>query len=70
MTDPTSPVSPDTMAPDTMAPDTAMLDAAHLSRSFGTRLAVDDVSFRVAPGETYGLLGPNGAGKTTTIRLV
>jgi ABC-2 type transport system ATP-binding protein len=47
-----------------------MLDAAHLSRSFGTRLAVDDVSFRVAPGETYGLLGPNGAGKTTTIRLV
>ena len=65
MTDPTSPVSPDTMAP-----DTAMLDAAHLSRSFGTRLAVDAVSFRVAPGETYGLLGPNGAGKTTTIRLV
>ncbi len=47
-----------------------MLDAAHLSRSFGTRLAVDDVSFQVAPGETYGLLGPNGAGKTTTIRLV
>ena len=48
----------------------AMLEATHLSRSFGTRLAVDDVSFRVAPGETYGLLGPNGAGKTTTIRLV
>jgi len=53
-----------------VSPDTAMLDAAHLSRSFGTRLAVDDVSFQVAPGETYGLLGPNGAGKTTTIRLV
>lgn len=33
-------------------------------------MAVDDVSFHVAPGETYGLLGPNGAGKTTTIRLV
>ena len=47
-----------------------MLDASHLSRSFEARLAVDDVSFRVAPGETYGLLGPNGAGKTTTIRLV
>jgi ABC-2 type transport system ATP-binding protein len=60
--DATSVVSPDT--------DTAMLEAAHLSRSFGTRLAVDDVSFQVAPGETYGLLGPNGAGKTTTIRLV
>jgi len=53
-----------------VSPDTAMLDAAHLSRSFGARLAVDDVSFQVAPGETYGLLGPNGAGKTTTIRLV
>jgi len=47
-----------------------MLTADHLSRTFGTRLAVDDVSFQVAPGETYGLLGPNGAGKTTTIRLV
>ena len=50
--------------------DTVMLDAVHLRRSFGNRLAVDDVSFHVAPGETYGLLGPNGAGKTTTIRLV
>ena len=48
----------------------AMLEATHLTRRFGARLAVDDVSFQVAPGETYGLLGPNGAGKTTTIRLV
>ncbi len=55
---------------DLQSPDTAILAATHLSRSFGTRLAVDDVSFQVAPGETYGLLGPNGAGKTTTIRLV
>ena len=47
-----------------------MLEAAHLTRRFGTRVAVDDVTFHVAPGETYGLLGPNGAGKTTTIRLV
>ncbi len=47
-----------------------MLEAAHLTRRFGDRVAVDDVSFAVAPGETYGLLGPNGAGKTTTIRLV
>jgi ABC-2 type transport system ATP-binding protein len=68
VTDGSSPVaSPATQAATTPAP---MLDAAHLSRSFGARLAVDDVSFRVAPGETYGLLGPNGAGKTTTIRLV
>jgi len=47
-----------------------VLDARHLVRRFGDRLAVDDVSFHVAPGEAYGLLGPNGAGKTTTIRLV
>src|ERR1035437_275671 len=61
---------PEAMTPvsaETKAPASVMLDAAHLSRSYGTRLAVDDVSFHVAPGETYGLLGPNGAGKTTTI---
>jgi ABC-2 type transport system ATP-binding protein len=37
---------------------------------FGSRAAVDDVSFTVAEGECYGLLGPNGAGKTTTISMV
>ena len=47
-----------------------VLVARHLSRRFGERLAVDDVSFHISPGEAYGLLGPNGAGKTTTIRLV
>ena len=46
------------------------LRCEHLTRRFGERVAVDDVSFSVAPGETYGLLGPNGAGKTTTIRMV
>jgi ABC-2 type transport system ATP-binding protein len=46
------------------------LTVDHLSRSFGERLAVDDISFTIAEGETYGLLGPNGAGKTTTISLV
>lgn len=42
----------------------------HLVRRFGDLTAVKDVSFRVAPGETYGLLGPNGAGKTTTISMI
>ena len=36
----------------------------------GTVVAVDDLSFEVAPGEVYGLLGPNGAGKTTTLRMI
>jgi ABC-2 type transport system ATP-binding protein len=40
-----------------------------LRRSFGKLVAVDGVSFHIAPGETYGLLGPNGAGKTTTISM-
>lgn len=47
-----------------------LLACSRLIRRFGERTAVDDVSFSVAPGETYGLIGPNGAGKTTTIRMV
>ncbi|HUQ39679.1 MAG TPA: ABC transporter ATP-binding protein [Acidimicrobiales bacterium] len=47
-----------------------MLAAVGLSRSFGGRTVVDNVSFRVAPGEVVGLLGPNGAGKTTTMRML
>ena len=47
-----------------------MLACGGLRKSFGDRLAVDDVSFTIAAGETYGLLGPNGAGKTTTISMV
>ena len=42
----------------------------HLSRSFGTVVAVRDVSLEVRPGEIFGLLGPNGAGKSTTIRML
>ncbi|MCH2178848.1 MAG: ABC transporter ATP-binding protein [Mariniblastus sp.] len=41
-----------------------------LSKSFGDLRAVDDLSFSVQNGETFGLLGPNGAGKTTTISLL
>ena len=51
-----------------MSQDVLVVDS--LVRRFGDLTAVDEVSFRIAPGETYGLLGPNGAGKTTTISMV
>jgi ABC-2 type transport system ATP-binding protein len=41
-----------------------------LSRVYGDRLAVDELSFTVEPGEILGLVGPNGAGKTTTLRIL
>lgn len=42
----------------------------HISKTFGSLKAVNDVSFTVEPGEIFGLLGPNGAGKTTTTRIL
>ena len=48
----------------------AALTASHLTRRFGTRVAVEDVSFDLAGGEIFALLGPNGAGKTTTLRML
>jgi len=42
----------------------------NLTKYYGERLAVDDISFNVAKGEILGLLGPNGAGKTTTMRIL
>ena len=42
----------------------------HLTKRFGERVAVDDVSFSVSAGEVFGFLGPNGAGKTTTVRML
>jgi ABC-2 type transport system ATP-binding protein len=47
-----------------------MLTVKHLRKSFGTLVAVDDVSFSLAAGQILGLLGPNGAGKTTTVSMV
>src|SRR5688572_29670745 len=49
---------------------TPALIAHHLTRRFGNRVAVDDVSFGLAAGEIFALLGPNGAGKTTTLRML
>jgi ABC-2 type transport system ATP-binding protein len=51
-------------------PEKAALVAAGLTRRFGERLAVDNLSFAVEHGEVFGFLGPNGAGKTTTARLL
>lgn len=47
-----------------------MIDADGLSKLFGDRVAIKDVSFRVDKGEVVGMLGPNGAGKTTTMRIL
>jgi len=44
-----------------------VIEVERLTKMYGERIAVDDVSFTVRPGEIFGLLGPNGAGKTTTI---
>jgi ABC-2 type transport system ATP-binding protein len=46
------------------------VEISHISKSFGTLKAVDDVTFDVEKGEIFGLLGPNGAGKTTAIRVL
>ncbi len=47
-----------------------MLVATRLTRRFGDRVAVEDATFELAPGEIFALLGPNGAGKTTTLRML
>lgn len=48
----------------------SVLEVSGVSKRFGHVLAVDDLSFAVAPGEIFGFLGGNGAGKTTTLRMV
>lgn len=48
----------------------AVLSCRGLRRAYGALVAVNDVSFEIGAGETYGLLGPNGAGKTTVISMV
>ncbi len=48
----------------------SLIEVEHLKKRFGSIVAVDDVSFCVAPGEVLGFLGPNGAGKSTTMRII
>ena len=47
-----------------------MLDIQHLTKTYGAKKAVDDLSLHIAPGEIYGFIGHNGAGKTTTLKSV
>lgn len=47
-----------------------MIAIRNLSKRYGDKLAVDDLTFRVAPGEVLGFLGANGAGKSTTMRMI
>ncbi|MCU0771175.1 MAG: ATP-binding cassette domain-containing protein [Verrucomicrobia bacterium] len=47
-----------------------MISVQNLSKNFGSKKAVDNVSFRVERGEVLGFLGPNGAGKSTTMRMI
>ncbi len=47
-----------------------MLDIQHLTKTYGEKKAVDDLSLHIAPGEIYGFIGHNGAGKTTPLKSV
>ena len=49
---------------------TPVIEVEHLRKTYGTTVAVDDLSLHVMPGEIFGVLGRNGAGKTTTVEIV
>lgn len=47
-----------------------MIKVDNLSKCFGNKIALDDISFEIKEGEIFGFLGPSGAGKTTTINIL
>src|SRR5689334_6994578 len=57
-------------ATDLRGNEMALIEVSHLRKTFGKKVAVDDMSLQVEAGEIYGLVGADGAGKTTTLRLV
>src|SRR3954465_12781730 len=66
---PPPPDRPPTPAPAPARGEPA-LSATNLTKRYGDVVAVDDLTFALAPGSITGFLGPNGAGKTTTLRLL
>ena len=66
----TFPGSTDVSGADAADPQGVTVSASGLSKRFGRRAVVSDLSFSVAQGHAFGLLGPNGSGKTTTVRLL
>ena len=48
----------------------AYIKVERLRKTYGSLVAVDDISFGIEKGEIFGLLGPNGAGKTTTLEMM
>jgi ABC-2 type transport system ATP-binding protein len=53
-----------------MMPNNSLIETRNLSKSYGDKVAVQNVTFDVFGGEVFGFLGPNGAGKTTTIKMI
>src|SRR5215831_16369696 len=47
-----------------------MIELLDVSKRYGTKVAVDNLTLRIEPGELFAFLGPNGAGKTTTIKMI
>lgn len=45
-----------------------MLEIRHLTKQYGEKTAVEDLTLTIRPGEIFGFIGPNGAGKTTTLK--
>jgi ABC-2 type transport system ATP-binding protein len=48
----------------------SILEVSHLRKTFGSIVAVEDISFNVEEGEIFTIIGPNGAGKTTTLEMI
>lgn len=48
----------------------ALLEVSHITKSYGNKVVLDDVTFNITKGKIVGLLGPNGSGKTTLIKLI